>query len=79
MAHKPVLCGVSWLLETPHLHVHVHVHVHDPAFPPFRCVVITSSPCITIFGMRVALVACYDSHGIQGTNVSLEALVVEGS
>ena len=31
MAHKPVLRGVSWLLETPHLHV--HVHVHDLSFP----------------------------------------------
>ena len=75
MAHKPVLCCFSWLLETPHL----HVHVHDLAFPPFRCVVITSSHCITKFDMRVALVVCYDSHGLQCAEVSQEASVIESS
>ena len=45
---------------------------------PFRRVVIASANCETKFGMTVVMLACYNSHGIQGTNLQLEASVVEG-
>ena len=46
---------------------------------PFRSVVIASTHCITEFGKRIVMLACYNSHGIQGTNLPLEASVVKGS
>ena len=46
---------------------------------PFRSVVTASTHCNKKFGMTVVMFACFVSFGIQGTNLPLDASVVEGS